>query len=260
MADPRQIPTIPQFTSITPEEADANAARAWITQHPLIQKLVNYFTQDPASALPGPMMLETPVYHGTNQVFDQFINSKLAKDTLYGVGHYFTDSPEVASGYALNKATWTPQIVTDNANTYDANLMKLKDKMVQLFKKGPDQYQVVKNVKEPGLPNVHKVYLDIDTPFDVDKDVLSQEELKKLGIKSKSGNLNDIKKQYPGIEEKFPDMLNKLGYDSLVYSGGSMSSGVTPHRVFVVNNPDKIIPNFPQVVADKFMQAKNLIK
>lgn len=228
----------------------------------LLRKIVNLFLDrtNPAGMSPMPMMLTTPVYHGTNQVFNEFVNSKLARDTLYGVGHYFTDSPEVASGYAQQKMTWVPKKIAENISNWDARLAALKDKSIELVQKGPDSFDLIKNVPEPTYPNVHKVFLNIDKPFDIAKDRLSPEQLKQLGINATEGSLDVLKSKFPGIEEHFPEMLQKLGYDSMVYPGGQMYSGVTPHRVFIVNDPSKIIPAFSGQVAQNIQNARTLLK
>jgi hypothetical protein len=226
-----------------------------------IEKLVKGFMENPDTGLsPMPMMLSTPVYHGTNQVFNEFVNDKLAKDTLYGIGHYFTDSPKVASGYAEQKMTWVPKKIAENISNWEARLMALKDKTIELVKKGADSFDVIKNIPEPTNPNVHKVFLNIDKPFNVETDRLQPDQLKQLGIDSPIGSLDYLKSRFPGIEEKFPEMLQKLGYDSLQYSGGKMYSGVEPHRVFVVNDPSKIIPAFSKDLADKISNARTLLK
>lgn len=57
------------------------------------------------ASIPGSRAGER-LFHGTQRPFDEFSDDKAnysGEDNLYGPGHYFTDDPEVASSYAMNK-------------------------------------------------------------------------------------------------------------------------------------------------------------
>lgn len=172
-------------------------------------------------------------YHGTNQVFNQFQQSKARVNNDYfggGVG-YFSDS-------------------YDTATTYAAHMVRLK---------------------KAGTKVIYTVNLDLKNTFDVDK-IYSGKELEPfynaIGMETFArgagllkpgpddkytilGRLENGKISLPGQQvfkglsggmvstAKTREILKKLGYDSLRYNGGeNMRTGA--HNVYLPYYPEQI--------------------
>jgi hypothetical protein len=59
----------------------------------------------------------TPVYHGATKHGDKVLSlDKADPDALYGPGQYFTESPDVAAGYAGRQAKWQRPDTLDSAD------------------------------------------------------------------------------------------------------------------------------------------------
>jgi len=178
----------------------------------------------------------TRVYHGTPKTFEQFATEHADPNGLYGPGFYFTENPQIASGYAAQKGV--PR-------------------------------------SRSASPNVRPAYLDIIKPFDADAQVNPKELAAKLAQLAETlprgghegagmaGLAQDIAKMagewgvkptWSGAEfyrlaahalgkEGATDMLKRLGYDGITHVGGKISGG-EPHRVWIAFDPKQIVSAF----------------
>ncbi|MDO8671237.1 MAG: hypothetical protein Q7O66_07370 [Dehalococcoidia bacterium] len=151
------------------------------------------------------------VYHGTSNVFESFDPGKQATDALYGPGAYFTEDPNIASGYAKTTAG---------------------------------------RASVGGASNIHPVHLSVNKAFNidapVDKGLIANANvfLEPLGESvDVAGTNGDLYRQLlPGMGNKaeLNDWLSANGYDAITHMGG-VRRGV-PHRVWIALGRDTPIP------------------
>lgn len=182
--------------------------------------------QIPAQAAQGAIETNKVWYHGSPKAgFKEFDPYGQSKHGLFGQGTYFTDNPDVASGYAMKKNAKTPGI-------YTASL----------------------NVKNP---------IDMDAPVDMVKwrkvsdDILAR-HMEDLDIKPTDTNEKAYKKleeyiigqEVPNYEgaEMAQDALRSMGYDGIKHvGGGRVGKGAGPrHNVLIAFDPEQIMPVTPK--------------
>ncbi len=149
----------------------------------------------------GPDGAPTPVFHGTRRVFGAFSDGAQAHESLYGPGHYFTEDPDVASGYAH------------------------PPKGTVFLERGES-------------PEVRQTRLDLRRPLDIDAP--ADPELSRY-VEENGGDVagGTNKSVYRGLERVFGgergdvnDFLKARGYDGITHVGGGPTGGKA-HRVWI---------------------------
>jgi len=196
------------------------------------------------------------VYHGTTSAFSSFDEGKLDLHALFGPGFYFTEDPEVASGYAEAVDVKKRGFINEqDLADYMADNPSLTLKS-QRKEKNPGRPPMVAPYDEivaeffdgnKYKPNVMPVYLNIENPFDMDKAWLSPEQLKSIGwdgfYGAYTGSLLRIIDNNPEHAKNLPAVLKTLGYDGITHMGGDRTGG-KQHRVWIVFSAGQIVPRY----------------
>jgi hypothetical protein len=205
-----------------------------------------------------------PLYHGTKTVFEDFDPEKKDPDSLYGPGFYFTDAPDVASGYAISHETINKKFLTEEDMKWfmedhpNLTLMETsKETNTGIRGMLPEYEQISANFYDSTkyFPNVVPVYLNIESPFDVDNDRLTPEQLKEMGWDKLYGSgmvtgvgTGDVKRIIQNNPSKATELhgwLIQFGYDGITHVGGELT-GTSPHHVWIAFDISQIVPKYSE--------------
>lgn len=193
-------------------------------------------------------------YHGTKYSFKDFDIRKAYKDGLYGPGHYFTSSPEIAGVYSTSLDAGKYIRDTDgsllqqkekffktqeSADRFLSRMMNTNRGMehfdkINLSKVG-DQLSLkyASSIKGAG-PNIRKVFLDLKNPFNMDakysreavSDIASHfGEHQKAIINNILGNQQtasgaSIYEHLVGYEGRYPYTTSKTNMNDILQKAG----------------------------------------
>jgi hypothetical protein len=190
----------------------------------------------------------TRVFHGTGKTFDQFDPAKADPDALYGPGLYFTENPNIASGYTPARAQ------SDLA----AHLQRrIADGASQ------QEIQQLERTISKMAPNVRPAYLDITDPFDADINHIAPDAIAIAANKSLSAwggsnataetLLSKVRgRTVPVTYEELAQwvgkaqangVLRQIGHDGITHTGGG-NTGNAPHKVWIGFKPEQIVNPF----------------
>lgn len=212
------------------------------------------------------------VYRGTPQAYAVEDPAKWNPQALYGPGAYFTESPEVASGYTQTRRS-APLASTQEvahmehaaneyrrmvkgeipmATGYDTESAKA---MVGLYEK-----RLAEVERSMPAPNVRASYLDITKPFDLDKGRLPVQDVRQIALDlwnegraqgvslddmralaSRFGDKSRLRLTYDQLAtmvspHRATQILRRMGYDGLTHIGGGRTQ-TKPHRVWIAFTP-----------------------
>lgn len=200
-----------------------------------------------------------PVFHGTTVSFCDFSTDLVDKNALYGPGLYFTEDPEIASGYAtavdkIKKSFLDEEMLRDFLED-NPNLVLMNQKT----EKNPGRPPIIPSYNEiqaeffdssKSKPNVHAVYLDIRNPFDMERTKLSPQQLKEVGWERYYGAYRGIKgiiENNPMHAQNLPEILKRLGFDGITHQGGEVTGGKA-HRVWIAFAPSQVHPAYTKAL------------
>ena len=188
------------------------------------------------------------LYHGTSAVFER-PSEGLFKKGLYGPGHYMTENPKVASGYA---GKYYPELWGTTGRTY------LPDEVVPhgpvKTGLGPTGYEVPRPKVPARQPNVHPSFANIRNPFDIDRVadpalVTKINEItttrwgqEPLGPKVKNKEVYQLLLRMFDDKGSVNDWLQANGYDGITHMAGE-STGKR-HRVWIAFTAEQVVPAF----------------
>ena len=206
------------------------------------------------------------VYHGTAQTFDQFDPAKADPAALYGpAAGYFTEDPKVAGGTGPGKLGYAQP---RGLNQYKAEFFATEAEAAA-FAKTTENAQVTKlphyyrdrpfqvtflDPERTAAPQVRPAYLDIQRPFDINKeftedevwqigqasghDVVQREDLPEmhentLWAKVEHGPTGEniyrvLEGAFGGDRAAVNDALEAAGFDGITHVGGAIT-GTSPH-------------------------------
>lgn len=203
-----------------------------------------------------------PLYHGTTTPFEEFNPGRMEAQSLYGPGFYFTDSPDVASGYAMATDNVKKRFLTegdlldfagDNPNLTLVSMETEENPGIRGTL--PPYEEVVATFYDSTkyLPNVKPVYLDLKNPFDIDNSRLTPEQLVEMGwdrlygsgmaTRVDVGNVKRIVQNNPSRAAELPRWLREFGYDGITHVGGELT-GTDPHQVYIAFDASQIVPKY----------------
>lgn len=168
-------------------------------------------------------------YHGSNALFDQFDqkHARVAND-LYGGGvAYFTDSIDIANGYAqamTRKKGGTPTIykvqLTLN-NMFDVDNIYTGDTLINLLPKNLETFARAAGMMRPGVDKYDVLYGIESGNAKLSGDLI----FKGLSNNTKTAEAREI--------------LRRKGFDGLRYTGGKLMN-MPPHNVYLAYSPSSI--------------------
>lgn len=212
-----------------------------------------------------------PFYHGTASAgFEAIDPEKLDPHALWGPGFYMTESPEVASGYAL---TQEPKLSSADLNAvaqeaYQRNLKASRGKGTA------EEFQSL--VEDRARRGVMKLHASIKKPLDLDKPLPPEiasafsEKQQEWGIASLPKTGGTLYNRLVGVygPEGATQRLRELGIDGFTHIGGSISGG-KPHRVWIAFEPTQVKsatgnrgtfnPKDPRLAAAAALAASKLV-
>ena len=182
----------------------------------------------------------TRVYHGSKHAFTELDPAKADPAALYGPGHYFTENPDVAAGYA--------------------------GKPLQV---NYDAWVAAGREAETPRPNIRPAHLDVRNPFDIEAKI-TPGEVRRLfedaghPIAEFSENLDQMIKgsnltgegvygsllAHFGSKSVVNDFLREAGYDGITHIGGART-GTQPHRVWIAFDPKQVVSPFEYAAGGK---------
>ena len=197
----------------------------------------------------------TRVYHGTSKTFGEFDPARASPRSLYGPGHYFTESPTVAGGYAKPLKTLDAFFPTEKEASDFAKTVP--DAVV-----APSGGQFrVSYPPSDAAPNVRPAHLDIQNPFDIEsrvdptevrrlltdaghpmaKNPQTLDQYVKSNLKGE-GVYGSLLAEL-GSKEAVNAFLQREGYDGITHTGGKITGG-EPHRVWIAFSPKQVVSPF----------------
>ncbi len=166
-----------------------------------------------------------PVFHGTAKTFENFDIGKADEAALYGRGHYFTEDPEIASGYSQGsrpnyvedldmrraivkdalsqRSARAAEYAEDNGIHETQRLVDFAEHQIERFERSGEVSQLLAT---PGLdvpnlllrhgvsidaPQVRPVHLDIRNPFDFDAPVSPEDQARLIEAVAASGRASE---------------------------------------------------------------------
>lgn len=142
------------------------------------------------------------VYHGSPNKFNQFDYSKIRTNgTSEGVGFYFTDSLDIATGYAQNGYIYIAELngtkaLSDNEKTISRDDLK---KLLIELNKSTDCLSNYGDVDFEGLENVLETALDMEYANNTDTEIMGS-------LYNSNGESEDVLNAFYEV----------LGYDHIV--------------------------------------------
>ena len=160
------------------------------------------------------------MYHGTNADRDFHIfNTYGSNYGLYGAGSYFTDNPEVASSYAVNKGRGTrPRVYPVYLNIKNPMVME-EDADISLWL--------------DALPELRDYIVDPET-YEI-KAQTNREFYRAMEQYFEDEGMYD----YDAAESAM-DVLQSMGYDGIRHVGGLARGDGNPHDVWIAFDPTQI--------------------
>ena len=183
----------------------------------LSQNQENFFKDSKIRDANGDLM---PVYHGTNQDFNQFEDSKIQKTDL-GRGFYFTNNKDIANNYAdirVNERGGKGKVMEtflNIKNPFDLNYQPREAALDYLT-----YYFANNGQTDAQAANSAKTLLDMSI---ADGDIVDGDY----------SNVFDTK------EPEFEKWAKSKGYDGIVVPGGDQDSGLSGNA-YVVFEPNQI--------------------
>lgn len=163
------------------------------------------------------------VYHGSQNIFEVFDPSRANPDALFGPGAYFTENPDVASGYAgTARRTDTAPNVTP-VFLRITNPLDMDAPMPQLIR------ETVEAFNDPSVMSLDMLddileKLDIE---DISEIVTSEEAYRLLQAEYFVNNGTSS-----GGKAEINEFLQTLGFDGITHIGGARTR-TAPHRVWI---------------------------
>nr|DAR44990.1 MAG TPA: Large polyvalent protein associated domain 38 [Caudoviricetes sp.] len=186
-------------------------------KYSLSQNQENFFKDSMIRDANGDLM---PVYHGTNQDFNQFEDSKIQKADL-GRGFYFTDNKDIANNYAEIRANErggkgkVMETFLNVKNPFDLNYQPREAALDYLT-----YYFANNGQTNTQASNSAKTLLDMSI---ADGDIVD----------------GDYSSVFNTKEPEFEKWAKSKGYDGIVVSGGDQDSGLSGNA-YVVFEPNQI--------------------
>lgn len=205
------------------------------------------------------------VYRGTTAGYDVEDPMRWDRNALYGPGGYFTESPEVASGYSKahnlaslphleqEAAFWREMVAKSTTpRQLDENRYRLKG------------YEDLIAEANRSASNVRASYLDIINPFDADAATIPVAPLKNRVLESRKAyggqvdpslerlvgrlDMRTLPLEYGELKDLAGgswanNFLRRLGYDGITHIGGGRTN-TSPHRVWITFSPDQEFSGF----------------
>lgn len=186
-------------------------------KYSLSQNQENFFKDSKIRDANGDLM---PVYHGTNQDFNQFEDSKIQKADL-GRGFYFTDNKDIANNYAEIRA----------------NERGGKGKVMETFLNSKNPFDLNYQPREAALD--YLTYYFANNGQTNAQAVNSAKTL--LDISLADGDIvdGDYSSVFNTKEPEFEKWAKSKGYDGIVVPGGDQDSGLSGNA-YVVFEPNQI--------------------
>ncbi|HJW11389.1 MAG TPA: hypothetical protein VJ598_06370, partial [Albitalea sp.] len=223
----------------------------------------------------GPTGAPRMVYHGTTRAFEDFTPEHADPEALFGPGFYFTEDPEVASGYTqgtgeLAKARERETTLETENVTLEKTIARMREANDPALPK-MEEWLVHNRAELAALqtterPQVRPAFLAIAHPFDADTDRLTPKQLATLGwpttgrtddgeeLRGHAGDLLWLVEHQQGVAALFPEALQKLGYDGITHIGGKLTGGQA-HRVWIAFRPTQVVSAFS--AAAEFDESKH---
>nr|DAN71338.1 MAG TPA: ParB-like nuclease domain [Caudoviricetes sp.] len=186
-------------------------------KYSLSQNQENFFKDSKIRDANGDLM---PVYHGTNQDFNQFEDSKIQKADL-GRGFYFTDNKDIAKNYADIRANErggkgkVMETFLNVKNPFDLNYQPREAALDYLT-----YYFANNGQTNTQASNSAKTLLDMSI---ADGDIVD----------------GDYSSVFNTKEPEFEKWAKSKGYDGIVVPGGDQDSGLSGNA-YVVFEPNQI--------------------
>jgi hypothetical protein len=205
------------------------------------------------------------VFHGTTAVFDKHDPAKRGSGgggDLYGPGEYYTEAPEVASGYSEGGPSLGIGVFQDLAEA-EAHAQETGGRVIPVRAGG----EVIGYKVEPAsAPNVRPAYLDIRNPFAIDAPAdphivsLMHELDFNYPVQADgspaletNGDIYEALTAELGNKAEVNDWLDANGFDGITHIGGS---GAKAHRVWIAFRPEQVIPAFDLMQQLRERQAR----
>jgi hypothetical protein len=222
------------------------------------------------------------MYHGTPRAFPgPLALTEADPGALYGPGLYFTDTPDVAAGYArepvpdaqMQQGLARVPALQAQLATIEAELASVppeSGRRVLLEDQRRSVQQSIAGLYTPAVaPNVRPVYLDIKRPFDVQASYTREDVLRILrdagrqDVADRAAQLisrqrftgDELFHTLAGEITDYDDLsadqgrmvaqqaLQQAGYDGITHTGGAITGG-QPHRVYIAFSPEQVISAF----------------
>lgn len=189
----------------------------------------------------------TRVYHGTPKVFETMDPTKSVAEPLYGPGLYFTENPQVASGYAKKLAAGerAPNVrpaYLDITNPFDMDA-NVTPAIIQNLVRGIEAAALKHKWWSPNTPLAHiKAWAE-----KVGESLVPVLPVSGMPLHSKLTNAavyNRLARKL-GSDPEYPakDWVNQAlraaGYDGITHIGGKISGGEA-HRVWIAFDPKQV--------------------
>lgn len=165
------------------------------------------------------------MYHGSSQGFKEFDPTKLDRDALYGPGLYFTDSPEIASGYAKKGSG-------EAANIRPAHL------------EVNNPFDIDAAVQPETIQNLELLTgVKMDPGFVTDGNTVYQKMLLATAGDKAAAN----------------DLLRQSGFDGITHIGGK-NTGSAPHQVVIAFDTAQVKSPFVRADKELYQNAQGLMQ
>lgn len=186
-------------------------------KYSLSQNQENFFKDSKIRDANGNLM---SVYHGTNQDFNQFEDSKIQKTDL-GRGFYFTDNKDIANNYADIRA----------------NERGGKGKVMETFLNVKNPFDLNYQPREAALD--YLTYYFANNGQTNAQAVNSAKTLLDMSLADGDIVDGDYSSVFNTKEPEFEKWAKSKGYDGIVVSGGDQDSGLSGNA-YVVFEPNQI--------------------
>lgn len=186
-------------------------------KYSLSQNQENFFKDSKIRDANGDLM---SVYHGTNQDFNQFEDSKIQKTDL-GRGFYFTDNKDIANNYAEIRA----------------NERGGKGKVMETFLNVKNPFDLNYQPREAALD--YLTYYFANNGQTNAQAVNSAKTLLDMSLADGDIVDGDYSSVFNTKEPEFEKWAKSKGYDGIVVPGGDQDSGLSGNA-YVVFEPNQI--------------------
>lgn len=157
------------------------------------------------------------VYHGSKQKFDQFDYKYMGLNgTSEGFGFYFTDSKQIAEGYAYEGYLYTVDFVGKKPLSYTSKTIT-KEQLTRYLKRLDETGQYLANYGETEYEGFNKVLNDaVNNVYHYSDDDVEM--------------ICGICNAYGCKEEPLRELYNMFGYDSIEVQA---EWGIVPHKIYI---------------------------